>query len=248
MSGEFTFTVEDFGKILDSMLTLKPKQLNTKIDKVQRMIENSTDIESEKIVNVFEGKKSNGLKRGRNSWQIFLAEQRKNFEPGLDGREQLAEASKLWANMSEEDKKPYIEAGKKESADYKAQKDELSKSSNDEEDKEKSSNDDDELSKSSNDEEDKEKSKPVDEPIKSTKVKYDNEFWGDLEELNWTRYENDMEFWEYATNDEKYIIREGKMNGKVKISDKIMKSSNAIQRSLTKQIEKKESAGFIIVA
>ena len=40
--------------------------------------------------------------------------------------------------MSDEDKKPYIEAGKKESADYKAQKDELSKSSND----------DDELSKS----------------------------------------------------------------------------------------------------
>ena len=239
MSEVFTFTVEDFGKILDSMLTLKPKQLNTKIDKVQRMIENNTDIESEKIVNVFEGKKSNGLKRGRNSWQIFLAEQRKNFEPGLDGREQLAEASKLWANMSDEDKKPYIEAGKKESADYKAQKDELSKSSND---------DDDELSKSSNDEEDKEKSKPVDEPIKSNKLKYDNEFWGDLEELNWTRYENDMEFWEYSTNDEKYIIREGKVGGKVKISDKIMKSSNAIQRSLTKQIEKKESAGFIIVA
>jgi len=238
MSGEFTFTVEDFGKILESMLTSKPKQLNTKIEKVQRMMVNSTDIESEKIVTVFEGKKSNGLKRGRNSWQIFLAEQRKNFEPGLDGREQLAEASKLWANMSEEDKKPYIEAGKKESADYKAQKDELSKSSNDEE----------ELSKSSNDEEDNEKSKPVDEPIKSTKVKYDNEFWGDLEELNWTRYENDMEFWEYATNDEKYIIREGKMGGKVKISDKIMKSSNAIQRSLTKQIEKKETSGFNIVA
>jgi len=240
MSEEFTFTVEDFGKILDSMLTLKPKQLSTKIDKVQRMIENNRDIESEKIVNVFEGKKSNGLKRGRNSWQIFLAEQRQNFEPGLDGREQLAEASKLWANMSDEDKKPYIEAGKKESADYKAQKDELSKSSNDD--------DDDELSKSSNDEEDKEKSKLVDEPIKSNKLKYDNEFWGDLEELNWTRYENDMEFWEYSTNDEKYIIREGKVGGKVKISDKIMKSSNAIQRSLTKQIEKKESAGFIIVA
>ena len=240
MSEEFTFTVEDFGKILDSMLTLKPKQLSTKIDKVQRMIENNRDIESEKIVNVFEGKKSNGLKRGRNSWQIFLAEQRQNFEPGLDGREQLAEASKLWANMTDEEKEPYVEAGKKESADYKAQKDELSKSSNDD--------DDDELSKSSNDEEDKEKSKLVDEPIKSNKLKYDNEFWGDLEELNWTRYENDMEFWEYSTNDEKYIIREGKVGGKVKISDKIMKSSNAIQRSLTKQIEKKESAGFIIVA
>ena len=237
MSEEFTFTVEDFGKILESMLTSKPKQLNTKIEKVQRMIENTRDIESEKIVNVFEGKKSNGLKRGRNSWQIFLAEQRQNFEPGLDGREQLAEASKLWTNMTDEEKEPYVEAGKKESADYKAQKDELSKSTND-----------DELSKSTNDGEDKEKSEPVNEPIKSNKLKYDNEFWGDLEELNWTRYENDMEFWEYSTNDEKYIIREGKMGGKVKISDKIMKSSNAVQKSLTKQLEKKETAGFIIVA
>ena len=166
MSHEYTFTVEDFGKILESMLILKPKQLNTKIEKVQRMMENSTDIESEKIVTVFECKKSNGLKRGRNSWQIFLAEQRKNFEPGMDGREQLAEASKLWANMSEEEKEPYIESGKKESAHYKAQKDELSKSSKDEE----------ESSKSSNDKEDNEKSKPVDEPIKSTKLKYDNEY------------------------------------------------------------------------
>lgn len=218
MSGEFTFTVENFEKLLESMLTLKPKQLNTKIDKVQRMLENNNDIESDKILKVFNSEKSNGLKRGRNSWQIFLAEQSEKIEAGKEGK--LEEASKIWGMLSDEEKKPYIEAAKKESEKYKAEKEELLKLSNEN----------------------------IDENKKLKPVKYDKENWGELDELNWTRYENDDEFWEYAENDEKYIVREGKTNGKVKITDKKMKTSKAVKKSLALQIEKKETLGFSIVA
>ena len=230
MTPEITFTSEQFTKMLQNIASKKGKQLNTILEKAQRMIEKEDGIE--KIVKLFEEKKPKRLKRGRNSWQIFIAEKRSEFEPGMDGKQQLKKASELWGELTDEEKEPYIKEAKKESENYKTQKEDLSDIS--EED-------------ISDDRVDEEKSKPV-EKSKATKPKYDVELWGDLEKLNWTRYENDMEYWEYADNDDSYIIREGKMNGKTKIFEKKMKSSNAVLKSLTKQIEKKETVGYSIVS
>ena len=225
-----SFTYEEFTLFIESIGGFKSRrQMLTQFNKIQRLVENKKNFTSKDIMKIF---KLSTVPRPRNCWHLFIESVSKDFEPGLDGKAINKQASLLWKKLSDKGKQPFIDAAKIQSERYHALKAELSESF------ESSDEDVNDISKDDNDVQPKR--------IESNKQKYDNEFWGDLEELNWTRYENDREFWEYAINEEKYIIREGNSK-KTKIHDRIMKSDKAVQRTIAKNIDKKESDGFTMV-
>ena len=221
-----SFTYEEFTLFIESIGGFKSRrQMLTQFNKIQRLVENKKNFTSKDIMKIF---KLSTLKKPSNAWHLFIESVSKDFEPGLDGKAINKQASLLWQKLSDKKKQPFIDAAKLESERYQSLKAELSESFE------------------SSDEDVKDEIDVQPKRIESNKQKYDNEFWGDLEELNWTRYENDREFWEYAINEEKYIIREGNSK-KTKIHDRIMKSDKAVQRTIAKNIDKKESDGFTMV-
>jgi len=226
-----SFTYEEFTLFIESISGFKSKrQMLTQFNKIQRLVENKKNFTSKDIMKIF---KLSTLKKPSNCWHLFIESVSKDFEPGLDGKAINKQASLLWQKLSDKERQPFIDASKLQSERYHSLKAELSESFE---------SSDEDVNDILNDEIDVQPKR-----IKSnSNKKYDEEFWEDLEELNWTRYENDREFWEYAINDEKYIIREGNSK-KTKIHDRIMKSDKAVQRTIAKNIDKKESDGFTMV-
>ena len=130
-----TFTAKQVAQIIDSLnKTPKGKRRTTKIEKAQRLLE-SDDVSSKDIIKIFRMRESNGLKKPSNAWQQFLKETRPKLEVGLDGKQQVKEASKLWKAMTEDEKKPYRDAAQEESENYKKMKAELSDGQSEDESK-----------------------------------------------------------------------------------------------------------------
>ena len=227
-----SFEIKEFKEFLKMLDSFKnKKQMSTQLNKIERIIKKKNNITTNEIFVIL---KLSKLKKPRNGWHLFVEHISKEFEQGMDGKQINAKASPLWQKLSDEEKKPFIEASKKESEMYKALKVELSESYQ------------------SNENEVDIRIEAVENNIQpkriegNSKAKYDTDFWKDLDNLNWDRYESDNDFWEYSTNDNKYIIREGNSK-KTKIHDKTMKSANAVKRSIAKIIEKKESAGYTMI-
>ena len=231
---------------------LTAKQLSKKTSKAQKML-SKRDPDFDKIVALFNTSSTDTrLKRPQNRWQLFLADHRDGLEPGMSGKEQTQSASTAWAEMDEEAKLPYTERAAKLSAEYKAKLAELKASK---EDSNSTDNSDANSDESEPDEDDlplgeikPKKGTKADKPksVKKPKAEVDAEFWGDLDELEWTRYELDDKHWEFVTKDNQYLIREGE-GDKQKIMPREMKSEKAVQKSIASQIEKKENLGFTLV-
>lgn len=243
-----SFEIKEFKEFLKMLDSFKnKKQMSTQLNKIERIIKKKNNITTNEIFVIL---KLSKLKKPRNGWHLFVEHISKEFEQGMDGKQINAKASPLWQKLSDEEKKPFIEASKKESEMYKALKVELSESYQSNE------NEVDIRIEETNENENENdvdiRIEAVENNIQpkriesNSKAKYDTDFWKDLDNLNWDRYESDNDFWEYSTNDNKYIIREGNSK-KTKIHDKTMKSANAVKRSIAKIIEKKESAGYTMI-
>ena len=117
-----TFTQEQMKQLIASIENTKGKRLATNLDKVQRKLE-SDSVTADDIMKILKAKtkKSTGLKQPPNSWRVYLEKtgQRMN-DPN---------AKETWGNMSDEDKKPYVDEAAKLREDYKKQKQELSENS-----------------------------------------------------------------------------------------------------------------------
>ena len=132
---QVTFTAEQLNQIIGNLKNApKGKRLTNNLEKVQRLLE-SEDTSVEDIMRLFKTKESNGLKKPANAWQQFLKETRPKLEVGLDGKQQVKEASKLWKAMTEDEKKPYRDAAQEESENYKKMKAELSDGQSEDESK-----------------------------------------------------------------------------------------------------------------
>lgn len=229
---------------------LTAKQLSKKTSKAQKML-SKRDPDFDKIVALFNTSSTGTrLKRPQNHWQLFLADHRDGLEPGMSGKEQTQSASTVWSEMDDEAKRPYTERAAELSAEYKEKLAELKASKEDSTDNSDSKSDESELDEDDLplDELNSKKETKADKPksVKNTKVEVDTAFWGDLDELEWTRYELDDKHWEFVTKDNQYLIREGE-GDKQKIVPREMKTEKAIQKSIASQIEKKENLGFTLV-
>ena len=229
---------------------LTAKQLSKKTSKIQKML-SKREPDFDKMIALFNNSSSDTrLKRPQNRWQLFLADHRDGLEPGMSGKQQTQSASNAWAEMDEEAKLPYTERAAKLSAEYKEKLAELKSSKEDSNSTD--DNDSDEICISDEDllpldgpkMKKKSKSKKP-KSDKKTKGEVDVDFWGEMDDLEWTRYENesDNRFWEFVTKDNHYLIREGDSE-KEKITPREMKSEKAVLKSIASQIEKKEELGF----
>ena len=132
---QLTFTGDQVNQIIGNLKNApKGKRLNNNLEKVQRLLE-SDETSIEDIMRLFKIKESTGLKKPLNAWQQFLKETRPKLEVGLDGKQQVKEASKLWKAMTEDEKKPYRDAAQEESENYKKMKAELSDGQSEDESK-----------------------------------------------------------------------------------------------------------------
>ena len=117
-----TFTQEQMKQLIASIEQTKPKQRKNISEKIQRKLE-SDSVTADDIMKILKAKtkKSTGLKQPPNSWRVYLEKtgQRMN-DPN---------AKETWGNMSDEDKKPYVDEAAKLREDYKKQKQELSENS-----------------------------------------------------------------------------------------------------------------------
>lgn len=247
-----TFTVSQVTSLINAMSSsgLTHKQLMRKSNKVQKLLSKKSP-DFDQILAIFSPLQKNiKPKRPKNSWQLFLSEFREEIKKNgsnMSGAKQTQAASIKWAEMSEEEKEPFNEKALKLSAEYREKVNELNEICQKDED----SSDDACDSKSdthntdvSGDDEHDENSIQEKKKAKKKNKEIDEDFWGNMEELEWTRYENGDNFWEFVTKDSQYIIREG--NGeKMKFYPREMKSEKAVGKSIAKQIEKKENDGFV---
>ena len=130
-----TFTQEQMKQLIASIEQTKGKRLANNLDKVQRKLE-SDSVTADDIMKILKAKtkKSTGLKQPPNSWRVYLEKtgQRMN-DPN---------AKETWGNMSDQDKKPYVDEAAKLREDYKKQKQQLSDESDETEVQPKNDSDD----------------------------------------------------------------------------------------------------------
>ena len=130
-----TFTQEQMKQFIASIEQTKGKRLANNLDKVQRKLE-SDSVTADDIMKILKAKtkKSTGLKQPPNSWRVYLEKtgQRMN-DPN---------AKETWGNMSDQDKKPYVDEAAKLREDYKKQKQQLSDESDETEVQPKNDSDD----------------------------------------------------------------------------------------------------------
>jgi len=250
-----TFTIAQLTSLLDSISEsgLTAKQLRKKMVKGKKLLLKKKP-NFEKIINIFSSSSMNSkLKRPKSNWQLFLSEYRVGLKKDgsiMNGADQTKGASLIWKKMSEDEKTPFNEQALRLSTEYKEQmillrekEENISDSSDENIDSNGESPDCDSNGESpdcelSGDEGTKKKI------LKKKSTDIDEDFWGKVDEIEWTRYENNNNFWEFVTKDEQYITREGN-DEKTKVSLRQMKSVKAILKSIANQIEKKENAGFI---
>ena len=72
------------------------------------------------------------------------------------------------------------------------------------------------------------------------------ESWGDLDELEWTRYGHGDVYWEFFIKDNQYLIREGD-GKKYKLLTREMMTKEAIQTSIAAQIRMHELIGYTLI-
>jgi len=260
-----TFTTEQFNQLIGSIGQTKgKKKLNTQLEKVQRLMETSDEVSCDDIMKLFKTNKSSG-KKTQNSWQLFVAEVRETFEPGMNGKDILAKASGIWKEMSDEDKQPYKDAAEK----LKNDKDSDSDSDNSEpnvEDKKQEimkelfepSDDEQEVSEPEveqevsepeveaevSDEEQKPKKKRTSKP----KEKVDMEIIEDLDDDDWESLTFDdgksEKFWKAITVEEKLFVHYGKIGSKGTYQQKTFESDEDAKKQLLKDISGKKKKGY----
>ena len=240
-------------------------QFGKKVERVKKVLDKRGGFE--KVLNIFRPSvaKANGLKKPLSSWLLFVDDFRKNAPLGSSGKGQTAAAKPIWAKMTEEEKKPFVEESKRLSAEYKKAKEALMSedvsSGNDvsasDDDKELSSGDEKELSsgdeKQHNDGDSDSDSEANTKTKKNTKKKTKNQLLDEFEDLmerDMIRYENDDgKFFEYVIDGNRCLIREGtnKDDTKFKYTPKVMKSDKAVVTSIDKLIAKNQANGYELV-
>ena len=250
-----TFTPEQFNELIGSIGETKgKKKLNTQLEKVQRLMKSSDEVSCDDIMKLFKTNKSTG-KKTSNSWQLFVAEIRETFEPGMNGKDILAKASEIWKEMSDEDKQPYKEAAEK----LKNDKDSDSDSDNSEpnvEDRKKevmkelfeSSDDEQDVKEISEDEVSDEEQKPKKKRTSKPKEKVDMEIIEDLDDDDWECLTFDdgksEKFWKAITVEEKLIVHYGKIGSKGTFQQKTFESQEEAKKQLLKDISGKKKKGY----
>ena len=250
-----TFTAEQFNQLIGSIGQTKgKKKLNTQLEKIQRLMESSDKVSYDDIKKIFKMNKSTG-KKTSNSWQLFVAEIRETFEPGMNGKDILAKASGIWKEMSDEDKQPYKEAAEK----LKNDKDSDSDSDNSEpnvEDRKKevmkelfeSSDEEQDVKEISQDEVSDEEQKPKKKRTSKPKQKVDMEIIEDLDDDDWECLTFDdgksEKFWKAITVEEKLIVHYGKIGTKGTFQQKTFESQEEAKKQLLKDISGKKKKGY----
>lgn len=114
-----TFTPEQMKQVITSIEQTKGKRLTNNLEKVQRKLE-SDSVSVDDILKILKmkGKKSNGLKQPPNSWRLYLAKTGQSLKD--------PKAKETWANMTEDEKKPYVDEATKLREEYKIQKEQMS--------------------------------------------------------------------------------------------------------------------------
>ena len=70
--------------------------------------------------------------------------------------------------------------------------------------------------------------------------------WGNLDELEWTRYGRSDVYWEYVIKDNKYLIREGDSTNKKLITSEYM-TVEVTQKSIASLIRMHELIGYTLI-
>lgn len=250
-----TFTINQLSELMDSISHsgLTSKQLGKKMIKVKKLLSKKTPDFVKILANFSSPQKNNKPKRPKNTWQLFLSEFREELKKNgsnISGAQQVQGASVKWGQMSDEEKEPFNVQALKLSAEYREKVNSLKEINENNED----SSDDISDSKSeapdteqSCDDEDDKHVNQDENKFKKKNTEIDTDFWGNTEELDWTRYESGENYWEFVIKECCYITREN--NGeKIKILPREMKSDKAVAKSIANQIEKKENDGFVCIS
>lgn len=247
-----TFTSQQLFTLMSTISDsgLSSKQLIKKTKKVVTIL-GKKDPDFDKIISLFNSSiKVPRLKRAKNNWQLFLSEFRedlkmKNLEnPGtikISGAIQTQLASAAWKSMSDEEKKPFNDRAAELSVEYKSKILEIKKNcpianlsdENSEKNEIDSDYSEENLQINSLPKKQRKPRKPI-----------DLDFWDDSENLDFVRYTNNDESWEYAVFKNHFIIRESSDSKIFKIFTQEMKSEKAVMKSIAIRIEKKESENF----
>ena len=273
-----TYTSEQLATLFEEISTTKftSNQFGKKVERVKKVLDKRPK-EFDKVLNIFRPSlaKANGLKKPLSSWLLFVDDYRKNAPLGTSGKGQTAAAKPVWAKMTEEEKKPFVEESKRLSAEYKKAKEALMPSDKDvssgnevlasdnekvlssSDEKELSSDDEKELNDAHSDSDGEDNTKTKKTTKKKTKADTKSkskkellEEFEDLMDRDMIRYENDDgKFFEYAIDGNRCLIREGtnKDDTKFKYTPKVMKSDKAVVTSIDKLIAKNQANGYELV-
>ena len=203
--------------------SLNSDELDQRIAEATKVLSNKKFNENQLEQFIIHGKFSTKNKRTKNGYQLFMDDYRKKLTK--EQRSNIAKVSRdgsaEWRDMEEKLKFTYLEKAKQLKENHNISSDYHS---------------DNEISEGKN--------------IKKRKKKedIDNSFWGDLDNIKFIRFiyniDKSNKFWEYTIDNNKILIRFGKIDSKGTIQQKTFENEEEATKYILRETGLKEKKGY----
>ena len=242
--------------------TLTVEEIDSRIAQATRALSRKKFTEKQLRQYIVNGKIHSESKRTKSGYQLFLDEFRKDLSK--EERSNVGQVAKdgaaQWREMDDEAKQPYLDHAEQI-------KNEVQDSPDDSDDEsKKKTKKDTSKAKKETPKAKKETPKAKKETPKAKKIakkdskdsskskkekeEIDWDFWGDIDDIEFTRFvcedDKSSKFWEFNLNDDKILVRYGKIGSEGTIQQKTFDSDKEASKYIVKETSAKEKKGYIM--
>ena len=235
--------------------TLTVEEIDSRIAHATRALSRKKFTEKQLRQYIVNGKIHSESKRTKSGYQLFLDEFRKDLSK--EERSNVGQVAKdgaaQWREMDDEAKQPYLDHAEQIKNEVQDSPDD-----SDDESKKKTKKD---TSKAKKETPKAKKETPKAKKIakkdskdssksKKEKEEIDWDFWGDIDDIEFTRFvcedDKSSKFWEFNLNDDKILVRYGKIGSEGTIQQKTFDSDKEASKYIVKETSAKEKKGYIM--
>ena len=241
--------------------TLTVEEIDSRIAQATRALSRKKFTEKQLRQYIVKGKIHSESKRTKSGYQLFLDEFRKDLSK--EERSNVGQVAKdgaaQWREMDDEAKQPYLDQAEQIKNDVQDSPDD-----SDDESKKKTKK----TPKAKNESSKTKKETPKDKKetpkakkiakkdskdsskSKKEKEEIDWDFWGDIDDIEFTRFvcedDKSSKFWEFKLNNEKILVRYGKIGSEGTTQQKTFDSDKEASKYIVKETATKEKKGYIM--
>ena len=248
--------------------TLTVEEIDSRIAHATRALSRKKFTEKQLRQYIVNGKIQSESKRTKSGYQLFLDDFRKDLskEERANVGQVAKDGSAEWRDMDEDAKQPYLDMAEKLKNEVQDSPEDFDDESKKKTKKTPKTKKETPKAKKETPKAKKETPKAKKETPKAKKIakkesnnsskskkekeEIDWDFWGDLEEIEFTRFicndDKSSKFWEFTLEDNKILVRYGKIGSDGTIQQKSFDSDNDASKYIVKETAAKEKKGYIM--